>query len=234
MAEEPVYKSLGIDDKTVKGERSIMGHMSGIIKAPSRYIVEKVNPFKSKNPVENLTSGKRDEYKAFMSKNRSLRKDDQESLLKKKFENVPSEEDLNADNVYYKFNPDVSGSTEIQYLGKYEKKIHAMTSGRMNIDIMEQYPFLSIPTHNYIFTDMHDSEISSLNDIYTLKNGQELTENDRAIMKPYVYNADYQRKGGKRATKKLRRKRAMKKSRRAYKHKSKKMRGSRTTRKRRS
>ena len=228
MAEEPVYKSLGIDDKTVKGERSIMGHMSAIIKAPSRYILENVNPLKSKNPVLNLTSGKREEYDAFLRKNRSLRKDDQELLITTKFENVPSDAELSAETEYYKFNPVVSGSTEIQYLGKYEKK-------RTELQPMHQNNEQSYSNH-YDFTDMrhNDEKIVRLNDIYTLNDGQELTENDRAIMKPYVYNADYQRKGGKRATKKLRRKRAMKKSRRAYKHKSKKMRISRTTRKRRS
>lgn len=232
MAEEPVYKSLGIEDNTVMGDRSITEHMSGIIKAPYRFVVEKVNPLQSKDPVENLTSGKRKEYIAFINKNLSLRKDDQELLLKKKFENVPSDAELSTETEYYGFVHNSINSyihSYIQYLGKYEKK-RSVPQPIYEAFINTQ------PSHSdrYYFTDMQNSEISSLNDIYTLKDGQELTENDRAIMKPYVYKADYQRKGGKRATKKLRRKRAMKKSRRAYKHKSKKMRRSRTTRKRRS
>jgi hypothetical protein len=228
MAEEPVYKSLGIEDKTVMGERSITEHMSGIIKAPYRFVVEKGTPVKSKDPVENLTQGKRDEYNAFMTKNISLRKDDQELLLKKKFENVPSDAELSTETEYYGFVHN-SINSYIQYLGNYKNK------GAVHQPTYEA--FIDTQTgqaDRYYFTDMQNSEISSVNDIYTLKADQVLTENDRAIMKPYVYKADYQRKGGKRATKKLRRKRAMKKSRRAYKHKSKKMRRSRTTRKRRS
>jgi hypothetical protein len=212
------------------GERSLTGHAIGFVKGPYRWLVEKGTPkvFKSKNPVENLTSGKREEYYAFINKNKDLRKDDQESLLKKKFEKYSDEQDLRTETEYYEF---VHNSTNsyIQYLGKYENK------GSEYQPIYEAFANTqSSQPDRYYFTDMQDSIISSLDDIYTLKADQVLTENDRAIMKPYVYKADYQRKGGKRATKKLRRKRAMKKSRRAYKHKSKKMRRSRTTRKRRS
>jgi len=229
MVEEN-YKSLGIEDNTVMGERSLMEHASGFFKAPYRFVVEKgtPTPFKSKDPVENLTQGKRDEYYAFKIKNRKLRQDDQESLLKKKFKKCSGEQDLSTETEYYEF---VHNSTNsyIQHLGKYEKK--SSKAQPMYEGFIYTQPLQS---DRYYFTNMQDSEIYMLDDIYTLQDGQELTENDRAIMKPYVYKADYQREGGKRATKKLRRKRAMKKSRRAYKHKSKKMRRSRTTRKRRS
>lgn len=226
MVEEN-YKSLGIEDNTVMGERSLMGHASGFFKAPYRFVVEKgtPTPFKSKDPVENLTQGKRDEYYAFMNKNRELRQYDQESLLKKKFKKCSGEQDLSTETEYYEFVRNTTGSY-IQSLGQYKKtgSIHQPMYETF-IDTQSQKPA------RYYF---EYSEIPHLDDIYTLQDGQELTENDRAIMKPYVYKADYQRQGGKRATKKLRRKRAMKKSRRAYKHKSKKMRRSRTTRKRRS
>ena len=131
-----------------------------------------------------------------MNKNEGLRKDDQESLLKNKFDKrVNSDAELSTETEYYRF---VHNSTNsyIQYLGKYEKK-RSIAQPVYEAFINTQ----SSHSDRYYFTDMQNSEISSLNDIYTLKDGQELTENDRAIMKPYVYKADYQRKGGKRATK---------------------------------
>lgn len=184
------YKSLDIAYQTLAGSRTWSEAIVAGIKAPYRKLV---SPFgKSK--------GRQAEFDMFVFGNMKLRREDQEMLLDAKFEKV----DLDVNKIkvdspdYYQYdNPSNSlYAGSIKYIGKYVETIITESNDYYTYN---SYVFLEGEIHHYI---------ENKRELYILKPGEILTDNDKVVMQKYEEPKDTS--GGKRITSKKRRMYSMK------------------------
>lgn len=189
------YKSLDIAFQTLAGSRSWSESIVAGIKAPYRKLVSPLG--KSK--------GRQEEFNKFVFGNMKLRREDQEMLLNAKFEK--KFEDANFEKAkfekvlldekdtteYYQYdNPSNSlYAGSIKYIGKYSKTIITKSNDYYEYN---SYVFLDGETRHYI---------EDIGELYVLKPGEILTDNDTVVMQSYVPPKDIS--GGKRTTSKKRR-----------------------------
>lgn len=179
------YKSLDIEYQTLAGSRTWSEAIVAGIKAPYRKLVSPLG--KSK--------GRRAEFDTFVYRNMKLRREDQEMLLQAKFERVDLDVNkINADSPdYYQYdNPsNILYAGSIKYIGKYVNFEEIQSHDYYKY---KRYEFLDGATHHYI---------ENKRELYVLKPGEILTDNDTVVMQSYVPPKDIS--GGKRTTSKKRR-----------------------------